>query len=49
MTTKPLSEAPPYLRILADWLDMKYPDTNTESQDDLRHWADEIERLHPDD
>lgn len=43
---KPLSEAPAYLRHLADWLDVKYEDDpNREMQMDLRHWAILIEKL----
>lgn len=45
VTGKPLSAAPEKLRLLADWLDVKYPAEDTEAQNDLRHWADLIERL----
>ncbi len=34
------------LRLLADWFDEMYPgDSETQVQDDLRLWADKIERL----
>lgn len=49
---KELHEAPAYLRILADFLDdwdQKNPTSNPsqESQNDLRKWADDIEKLYP--
>ena len=34
---------PSKLRLLADWLDMKYPDHSPEVQNDLRAWASHIE------
>jgi hypothetical protein len=50
---KELHEAPPYLRILADFLDdwdkknPSYDPNKDESQNDLRKWADDIEKLYP--
>lgn len=42
---KPLAAAPEKLRLLADWFDATRPNEPTEAQDDLRHWADQIEML----
>jgi hypothetical protein len=45
----PLRDSPFYMRMLADWIDKKYPnDPTPQAQDDLRYWADEIERLFTD-
>lgn len=46
---KPISEAPPFLRLLAEYLDIDDPLHNrvgAEAQDDLRAWANEIERMY---
>lgn len=42
---KPLSAAPEKLRLLADWFDATHDSPDTEVQEDLRHWADVIEKL----
>lgn len=43
--SRPLSEAPSGLRLLAEWFDRCHPSPETEVQEDLRHWADLIEQL----
>jgi hypothetical protein len=43
---RPLLPEPEKLRVLADYFDRQYPDhLNSEVQQDLRAWADSIERI----